>query len=221
MNKQTTCCRILVLSVVVLLITAMPLPIFAQTQKGIELFNSWKFPEAEKVLREAVKANPQDLTAEYYLGLSALLQDKHNEALDIFLKLKNARDKMAPKARPAVPDDFQIQIALARTRLELKQDDEAWKNLEAAEKDQPDAADVYVYRGAYYLQKQKNQQAIKELEKAIALDSHNAYAYYYAGHAYLRTGNPSKAVEEFKTFLQLAPLAPEAVKAKALVDALC
>jgi regulator of sirC expression with transglutaminase-like and TPR domain len=55
----------------------------------------------------------------------------------------------------------------------------------------------------------------------MKLDDKNAYAHYYAGYAYLRSGNPSKSVEAFKSFLQLAPAAPEAAKVKALVDALC
>lgn len=212
---------ILVVSVVFSLMLAIPQSIFAQTEKGIELYNSWQYQEAERVLRDALKANPGDVTANYFLGLSILLQDKHSEALEIFLKVKDAQDKAEGKTRPAVPDEYQIQLALARARLELKQYPEAWKNLEAAGKEHPDSADVYVYRGVYYLQQEKASQAVKELDKAIHLDEHNAYAHYYAGQAYLRTGNAARAVDMFKAFLTLAPLAPEAPKAKALIDALC
>jgi tetratricopeptide (TPR) repeat protein len=194
--------------------------VFAQTNKGISRFNAWEFQEAEKILRGAVKTNPQDNQAAYYLGLSVLMQDKHSEALDILLKAQESLNKTGFK--PAtVPDAYQMNIALARTYLELKQNEDAWKQLEAAGKLQADAVDVHVYRGAYYLNKENFPQAIQELEKAMNLDENNAYAHYYAGYAYLRSGNPSKAVEVFKSFLQLAPQAPEFVKVKALVDALC
>ncbi len=220
MNKQPMHFIILMLSVVFSMTAVMPQPIFAQTNKGIELCNSWEFQEAEKVLREALKTNPEDIQASYYLGLSVLMQDKHSEALDILLKVKDHQDK-AGQARSAVPDEYQIQIALARAHLELKQNDEAWKNLESARKEHANGVEVYVYRGVYYLNQENVQKAIKELEKAMSLDENNVYAHYYAGHAYLRTGNPARAVNMFKIFLQLAPFAPEATKAKALIDALC
>lgn len=204
------------LSFVFLWMAVMPGPVFAQTEKGIELYHSWQYQEAEKVLRDALQANPQDDQASYYLGLSILLEQKYSEALDIFLKLEDER-----RSQTTVPDRFQIQIALARAHLGLKEYPEAWKNLEAAKKDNAYSPDVYVYRGVYYLQQNKEKKAIKELEMAIGLDEENAYAHYYAGHAYLRSGNPARAVDMFKAFIQLAPQAPEAAKANALIAALC
>lgn len=221
MIKQPAFCIILVLSVVFSMMAVMTQPIFAQTNKGIELYNSWEFQQAEQVFREALKSDPKDVQASYYLGLSILMQEKYGEALEVFLKVKDAQDKASQASRSAVPDEHQIQIALAQARLGLKQYDEAWKNLEFAKKEHADSVDTHVYRGVYYLYKEDVKKAIKELDKAISLDEHNAYAHYYAGHAYLRSGNPAKAVEMLKIFLQLAPDAPEAVKAKALIDALC
>ena len=220
MTKLRRKCIIGMLCMAVSIVAVMTPAVFAQTKKGVDLFNSWKFQESEKVLREAVKANPQDIQAAYYLGLSVLMLDKHNEALAILLKAQDAMAK-AGKGNPANPDEYQIRIALARTYLELKQNEEAWKNLEAANKLNAGAIDGYIYRGAYYINKANLPQAIKELEKAMNMDNNNAYAHYYAGYAYLRSGNPAKAVDMFKLFLQLAPQAPEAVKVKALIDALC
>jgi tetratricopeptide (TPR) repeat protein len=221
MNKHTAFCVVLVVSVVLSMTAVSPQAAFAQATDGMNLFNSWKFQEAEKAFREALKSDPKDIRTSYYLGLSVLMQDKHSEALDILLNVKEALDKTEPKVRPAVPDEFQIQIALARAHLELKKNTEAWKNLEAAKKLHPESAEVCVYRGLYYLNQNDNKKAIKELEKAMDLDGKEAYAHYYAGHAYLRSGNPEKAVEMFKTFMQLAPQAPEAEKAKALIFGLC
>jgi tetratricopeptide (TPR) repeat protein len=220
MTKLKRNCLIWVLSMAVITV-AITIPSgFAQTKKGVDLFNSWKIQESEKVLREAVKANPQDIQAAYYLGLSVLMLDKHSEALAILLKVQESHVK-AGKGGPAVPDEYQIRIALARTYLELKQNEEAWKNLEAANKLNAGAIDGYIYRGAYYINKGNLPQAIKELEKAMSMDDNSAYAHYYAGYAYLRSGNPAKALDAFKSFIQLAPLAPEVVNVKALVLALC
>ena len=214
-------CMKLALCAVFALTAMLPPQIFAQTEKGIELYNSWEYKEAEKVLRDALKANPRDVPANFYLGLSILLQEKYSEALDLFLKAKDDRGKSTQLTPSNVPDEFQIQIALARAHLGLDQFAEAWENLESAKKLNADAPDVFVYRGVYYLHREKQQKAVKELEKAIRLDEHNVYAHYYAGHAYLRLGNAARAVDMFKIFLNLAPYAPEAPKAKALIDALC
>ena len=168
-----------------------------------------------------LKTNPGDIVANYYLGLSILLQEKYGEALEIFQKVEDDRQNSKLPNKPTVPDGYQIQIALAQANLGLKQDAEAWKNLEAAEKENPNSADTYVYRGVYYIHRENLPEAVKQLEEAIRLDKDNPYAFYWAGHAFLRTGNPARAVEMFKTFLQLAPYAPEAEKAKVLISALC
>ncbi len=203
------------------LAVAVPQGMLAQTEKGIELYNHGEFDKAEKAFQEALKTNPSDLAANYYLGLSALFQKRQNEALALFMKVKQNRDKMEAKARPAAPSEYQIQLALARANLELRHFDEAWKRLESARKENAGGADVYVYRGAYYLEQEKQKEALKELEKAISIDDHNAYAYYYQGLAYFHSGQGLKAVDAFRKFLELAPYAPEAGEAKRLVDILC
>jgi tetratricopeptide (TPR) repeat protein len=221
MNKFATLGKFLLLSVVFIFMNGMSLQVLAQTEKGIELYNSWEFEKAEEALREVFKNEPLDVRAGYYLGLSLLMQEKYEEALDVFQKIKASVDKAALSGEAGIPDQGQLEIVLTRVYLDLEKYTEAWECLEAAEKANADPADVRTYRGAYYLEKGDAKKAAKELEKAIELDSQNAYAFYYAGHAYLRLGNPARAVEMYKMFLQLAPYAPEAVKAKTIIDALC
>lgn len=221
MNKFNTLGKIFVLSVVFIFISGMSLQVLAQTEKGIELYNSWEFNKAEEALREVIKNDPVDVRAGYYLGLSLLMQEKHQEALDIFQEVKASVDKAALSGEAGIPDKGQLEIALTRVYLELDKYPEAWECLKAAEKAKADPADIHTFRGAYYIEMGDSKKAAEGLEKAIELDSQNAYAYYYAGHAYLRLGNPARAVQMFEMFLNLAPYAPEAVKAKALIDALC
>jgi tetratricopeptide (TPR) repeat protein len=221
MNRQKAFCRILVLSVVFSLAAIVPPQIYAQTNKGVELYNQWQFADAEKALREALKSDPSETRTNYFLGLSVLMQEKYTEALDIFLKVKHSQETVSQWDRPPVPDEYQIQLALARARLGLKQYEEAWKNLESARIENGKSSDVYVYRGAFYVLQEKNKEAIRELEKAIKLDEKNGHAYYYLGLAYFHSGQPQKAVTALKMFLQLEPQAPEAVKAKLIVDQLC
>jgi tetratricopeptide (TPR) repeat protein len=221
MNKRRVCSSLLVLSVVFLLIAGIPQQLLAQTEKGIELYNSERYQDAERVFRDALKADPLDVPATFYLGLLLLQQEKYGDSLDAFLKAKKGLDRADQWKRPTVPNEYQVQIALARARIGLKQYAEAWKNLESARIEDNSSSEVYVYRGVYYLQQEKHPEAIKELEKAIKLDAKNPYAFYYVGLAYYRSGNPEKAVEALKSFIQLAPSAPEAPKAKELIDKLC
>jgi tetratricopeptide (TPR) repeat protein len=220
MKTRRTYCRILVLSALFALIAAIPQQTFAQAKKGVDLYNSGQYLQAETVFREALKSNPKDTSNNYYLGLSVLLQDKHVEALDIFLKVQQSQDRAEQGKRPAIPDEYQINLAMARARLGLHQYADAWKNLEQA-RTKNASSDVYVYRGIYYLHQEKLPEAIKELEKAISLDDKNAYAYYHAGLAYYEAGQADKAVSALKMFLQLHPGAPEAAKAKEIVVKLC
>ena len=221
MNKYRACRHILAVLVVCALVSVIPQGIFAQSKKGMELFNSWKFQEAEKAFREALQADPKDTPTNFYLGLSLLLQEKSGDALDVFLKVKASQDRADRRTRPAIPSEFQIQLALARARLGLKQYAEAWKNLESARIEDGKASDVYVYRGVFYLQQEKNPEALKELQKAISLDKKNPYAYYYQGLAYYHSGEGPKAVDALKMFLSLAPDAPEVDEAKQIIAKLC
>jgi tetratricopeptide (TPR) repeat protein len=220
MNTRRFCCRLLVLSVVFALIAAIPRQIPAQSKKGIDLYGAGQFKEAEAVFRDALKSNASDTPNRYYLGLSILLQDRFGEALDIFLKVKQSQDKADQRTRPAIPDEYQINLAMARACLGLQKYADAWKNLEQARTENP-SSDVFVYRGVYYYQQDKFAEALKELEKAISLDAKNAYAYYYEGLVYYKTGQAESAVSALKMFLQLYPTAPEAAKAKEIVTKLC
>jgi tetratricopeptide (TPR) repeat protein len=221
MDKSTKLYKILVFSAVVMFIGGMSLQIMAQTEKGIDLYNSWEYERAEKALHKVLKDEPADVQARYYLGLSLLMQGKYQEALDTLEKAKASVDESATSGKAGLPDKGQLEIALTQAYLGLKRIPEALESLEAAEKAKANPVDIHTFRGAYYLEKNSVKEAAQELEKAIELDSQNAYTYYYAGFAHLRLGNPAKAVQMFQVFLTLNPYAPEAEKTKSLVDSLC
>lgn len=214
MNKSNMLFKILVVSAVTIFIGGMSLQVLAQTGKGIELYNSWEYENAEKVLRKVLTNEPADSQAGYYLGLSLLMQGKYLDALDILQKAK------AP-GKAGIPSKGQLEIALTRVYLGLKRHPEALERLKAAEKAKADPVDIHTFRGAYYLEEAGAKEAAQELEKAFKLESQNAYTYYYAGFAYMRLGNPAKAVQMFEMFLRLSPYAPEAEGAKFLIDSLC
>ena len=221
MDESTKLYRILVLSAVIILAGGMSLQVMAQTEKGIELFNSWEYEKAEEALQKVLKDKPADVQAGYYLGLSLIMQGKYQEALDILQKTKASVDEAAVSGEAGLLDKGQLEIALTQTFLGLKRIPEMLESLETAEKAKANPVDIHTFRGAYYLEENKVKEAAQELEKAIELDSQNAYTYYYVGFAHLRLGNPAKAVQMFQAFLRLSPYAPEAENTKFLIDSLC
>ena len=220
MNKSSKLSVILALSAVFILIGGISMQVMAQTEKGIELYNSWEYERAEKALHKVLKDKPADVQAHYYLGLSLLMQGKYQEALDILQKAKAYVDESSSE-KAGLSDKGQVEIALTQTYLGLKRIPEMLESLKAAEKAKANPVDIQTFRGAYYLEENSVKEAAQELEKAIELDSQNAYTYYYAGFAHLRQGNPAKAVQMFQVFLRLTPYASEAEKTKFLVDSLC
>jgi len=214
MNKTAIIYKTLLLSTVFIIISCLQLSALAQTETGMELFKYWEFKKAEDAFREAIKENPSDTHATYYLGLSLLMQEKYQGALKVLKKIKAS-------GKAGVPNKGQLTIALSRAYLGLKKYPKALEYLNASEKAKADSTDIHTYRGAYYLEINDATKAVRELEKAIDLGSQNPYTYYHAGITYLRLGNPAKAVQMLEMFLKLAPYTPEAEKAKFLIDSLC
>lgn len=215
MKKSIGLPKILLFPAIIILVVSMRLPALGQMEKGMELFNSLEFKNAESAFRDALMKNPENGNAGYYLGVSLLMQGKYEEASGVLEEVKKSEKK-------GVPDKGQLEIALTHIYLELGKYPEALQSLDAAKKEGAAPADIHAFQGAYYLEKHNDaEKAIEELEKAIAMDPKHAYAYYYAGYAHMRLGHPAKAVEMLRMFIELAPYAPEAEKAKILVDALC
>jgi tetratricopeptide (TPR) repeat protein len=209
--------NMLMVSVIVCSMAVLAQQVFAQAEKGIALYNSKGYAEAESTLKEALKSDATNVQARYYLGLSLFEQKKFDEALGEFKNTQSYLLKWDQWTRPTIPNEYQIQLALARTNMALKKYDEAGRNLQLARIEDSSSSEIYLYYGIFYLDQKKYPEAIDALEKAIRLDSKNAYAHYYAGIAYSESGAPDKAAAPFRTFLQLAPDAPEAVKAKSMI----
>jgi tetratricopeptide (TPR) repeat protein len=185
----------------------------ADTQKGVELYQSHKYSEAASELKQAVANNPNDVRARYYLGLSLLEQQQYQDAQAQF---DAAQREITTGSNPPLD---QVKIGLARAQMEQKNYVGASASLDEARQLNPKNADVFVYRGKLAYLQGNYGEAVKQLEQAIAMDPTNAYAHYYAGMAYSKTGRPDKMVNEFQMFLKLAPDAPEAAKVRSLLRA--
>jgi tetratricopeptide (TPR) repeat protein len=178
----------------------------ADLNAGQRLYRSKDYQGAEKVLREVVTAEPDNLEANYYLGMTLLELEKYSESEPFLQKAADGK----PEARAGLGRAFMMQDKF----------DEATSQLDAAQKDLPDSSAVYQYRGMILLKQEKYGEAEEQLVKAVELDPKNAYAHYYLGMTDSRLKKTDRMVKEFQLFLQLAPKAPEAAKVKSLLRSL-
>jgi tetratricopeptide (TPR) repeat protein len=180
----------------------------ADIQRGIDLFNSKNYAEAEKVLRAAVTEDSENMQAQRYLGLALLQLNRGADAVDPL-----------GKAAEAAPDDKDVQAALARAYVDTKQYEKAQQTLDALRALDENNPEVPYVTGMMELQRKQYAEAARDLETAIQLNPENAYAHYYAGIAYNALKRPDKVTSHFETFLKLAPQAAEAPKVRSLLKA--
>ncbi|MBM3745437.1 MAG: tetratricopeptide repeat protein [Acidobacteria bacterium] len=189
----------------------------AQTKiRGVELYSAGEYRQAEQELRKTLEAEPQNLRARYYLGLTLLELERNAEAEE---ELRGARALLAEREE-AEPRRDEIDVGLARACMEQKQYDEARAALDQAQQAKPDNPEVFLYRGRLELHRENHAAAVKALERAIELNPKKAYSHYYAGIAYGNLKRPDKMAEHFQYFLRLAPNAPEASKVRSYLKSL-
>ena len=105
---------------------------------------------------------------------------------------------------------------LGVAQQQLKQDDEAITTLQGARAPQP-ALIPYQIGVTRYFQGGWGA-AVEQLNNAANMDSGLAYAYYYRALAQDKKGRKDLLVNDMGRFLALAPNAPEAAQAKAILN---
>jgi tetratricopeptide (TPR) repeat protein len=166
-----------------------------------------KYGEAEGQIRKATEMAPNDPAPFAYLGELYRHQDRHGDA-------DNAFRKAADVARAKGGAEAAYYLGVAQQQL--KQLDEAIATLQGAHAPQP-ALIPYQLGVAYYL-KGSWDAAAEQLDRAISMDSGLAYAYYYRGRANDKRNRKDLLVNDMSRFLALAPNAPEAPQAQAILN---
>lgn len=166
-----------------------------------------KYGEAEGQIRKATELAPNDPAPFASLGELYRHQDRHGDADNAFRRAADvARAKGGPEAA------YYLGVA----QQQLKQLDEAVATLQGARAPQP-ALIPYQIGVAYYL-KGNWDAAVEQLDRAVSMDSGLAYAYYYRGRAQDKKGRKDLLVNDMSRFLALAPNAPEAPQAQAILN---
>jgi tetratricopeptide (TPR) repeat protein len=190
-------------------------------EQAKQLMMERKYPQAREVLQKALEAQPEDPKILYLSGLCLLELKEYQLAEASFVKvdqvLKSAPDSEASMEEPRRPRADQVLVGLARVHMGKEDLDKAAITLNEAEKLRADNPELHYHRGMLHARRKDYAGSAKSLERSIELNPENAYAYYYAGLAYNQIRRPDKMLEHFRTFLKLAPEAPEAAKVRALL----
>ncbi len=162
------------------------------------------YGESEAKLRKATELAPADPAAWVWLGETYLRQRNSGAADSAFRKA----------AEVAGGNDYYLGVA----RLRLRQYDEAVAALERARGSSFGALVPYQIGIARFFQEQW-QPAMDQLNQAIQMDSNLAFAYFYRGLTADKMKRTDILVNDMEQFLKLAPNAPEAEVAKAVLRA--
>jgi len=162
--------------------------------------------QAETMLREVCMAEPENAEAHEMLAKSLASMQKHGEAttaIDRAAELGLAEDR--------------VHAARALNALEMRDLESLATHAAAALEANPENADALRYRGMLATQRKDFAAGVENLEKSLEFDGEHPYTHYYLGLAYNGVKRPDKMIEHLRTFVTLAPAAPESDKVRSLM----
>ena len=182
-------------------------PVAAQEPSARAMFESGKFQASVDAVSAQGEGAPQP---DVFLAAQALTRlDRRDEARDVYRRLDTGNEED--------PWTFIARSAIAG--LDGNQD----AALEAADRAValgPDHFHAHYQRGLVQMQRDDFAGAAESLERATEIDGSHAYAHYYAGLAQNKARHVDKMARHFKTFVALAPNAPERPQVERLLRAL-
>jgi arylsulfatase A-like enzyme/Tfp pilus assembly protein PilF len=144
------------------------------------------YPHATQYYQSALRLNPMDAIATYYLGLCRLqLGD-----------LEGAENRFK-SALALDPANFSAAFNLGVVYTRQHRAEEAIQAFQQAVRILPDYAEAHEALGELYLYLDRTGDAVRELERAVAIVPNMAKAHYQLGRAYAAQGLREKAQREF------------------------
>jgi tetratricopeptide (TPR) repeat protein len=165
-----------------------------------------KYGDAADRLHKAADLAPADPAPYVYLGETYL----HSRSGDPDSAFRKAAD-----LAQGTGNDYYLGVAQQR----LHQFDQAISTLQRARSNDPGNALIPYQIGVTRVFQENWSDAVDQLSKALDMDSGLAYAYYYRGLAAEKIGRKDLLVNDMERFVTLAPNAPEADRAKAVLRA--
>lgn len=149
----------------------------------------------EAFWNDVISKNPESWRANVQIGLTALEQNRCQEALDRF-----------EKAMPRVADNFAAALHMnyARALDCVGKSEEAEREFKASLAIESQAS-TWTQLGVFYARSQRNDDALAAFDQAITLSPGFPLAYSNRGNLFARMGNCERAVPDFEQALRLMP----------------
>jgi len=164
-------------------------------------------------LAQMTKAQKVDAAAQYWEGEYFYQQQKKNEANAAW----QAAAKSAGQLVAADPNDATAQFYLGAALVRQKKYDPALKALRLAVRGGFNEAMVNQQIGFIYLFQQKWKEAKDAFDLGLTVDPRFAPMYYWRAMAWEKLGRKDNLLLDLDQFVKLAPKAPEANKARAIL----
>lgn len=172
-----------------------------------------KLKRSVKILENQAKRAPKDPVAEFFLGDVLVWTGQSDKAKAAWGR---ARDRAKALAE-ADPKDAVALYYLGASLVRLQQPERARNALKKIGKDDFDPAMVEFQIGMTYLLQEKWSAAKERFDRVSELDPRYAYLYFYRGIAWDKLGHKDRFVDDLDQFVKLAPNAPEAKTARAVL----
>ncbi len=174
-----------------------------------------KYDESAAVLRKAAGTAPADARIPLWLGETLLRARKTADADASFRKAA----ELAAKALAARPDDAGALLVQGSALSRLRRFDEAMVALGKARDLDGGRPETLYQMGATRAFQQKWTDAVSLLSQTLEKDTGMALAYYYRALSQEKLGRKDLMIVDLDRFVKVAPTAPEADRARALLAA--
>ncbi len=186
--------------------------------EGVEEFRSREYVESMATLRYALRKNPNDAEANYYMGLNyrALAERRFKEG-DL-PAAKRTLDNAITYFTQAVKTwpNYMAAIQAKNEALEARGKYEAALSLAETQADHNRGiADHFVYLGDEYRDRADYDNALRAYKTALATDPNNARAYAGLAKMYAQAGNRELALDSARKAHELNPAEPPPAEAVA------
>jgi len=177
--------------------------------------NQKKVDKGIKSLTQMTKKTSVDAVATYYRGEVLYQQSKRKEAHSAWrTAAERARELVA-----ADPKDATAQFYLGASLVRAKDFGNARKALKKAKREGFDPAMVQHQVGLSYLFDKQWEKARREFDKGLDIDPRYAPMYFWRAMAWDKLGRKDNMLIDLDQYVKLAPNAPDAGKARALLSA--
>ena len=169
-------------------------PTQAKLEEATRLFVDGKYRESEKLAKELVRENPNDVNAALLLARLAMMANCYEEARPILEKII----QVAPRYMAAWHD-------LSTVLKELHQYDEAVEVLSRALALDGENAMTHYYHGAALAMAARPEEAVVAYREAVERDPKLPGAHIGLGHVLKTVGDQDGGIEAYRRAIELRP----------------